>query len=180
MEFARNLKKRCVCGTNKDTVLSEEKHENCVYNLKFRDLIEEFPEQEGLLRKLWLLAVSTPDYGWQWDSLQKAYPMVPGLKKLGKLGHSDPKYWEIMEKLKGLEVDFRLDDYLDEKRHMCVVNESQLWELTECLGDDRPDKDRPVTKGQLMKCLSKPLTHELKEAVEDEQVIAFCEEMRYY
>jgi hypothetical protein len=173
----------------------KEKHANCVYNRRFRDLIVEYPERADMLYKMWFLAVSVPCYGFEWDLLQQAYPDVPGLRELGLFGPHDPQYADVIRNLSNLPVAadvasyFKLSNYQnipvgeDAMNEMCIVYDTQLWELTECLGDCIAGdirKSEPVSERTLSQWLPQPLTKSAYEAVSDPDVIAFCEYLRYY
>lgn len=191
MEFARKIM-TCDCAYIAKRLKHEDNHDNCVYNRRFRDLIAEYPEHEDMLFRMWFLAVNVPSYGHVWDQLQNAYPYVPGLKDLRFLGRDNPQYDEIMNSLAGLPVNpsvsayFNLDIYTktDVNNRLGAVYDARIWELIECIGNGDCDynirKSPPVSEEMLSAWFTRPLTKSVHEAVSDQEVINFCEYLRYY
>jgi hypothetical protein len=95
-------------------------------------------------------------YNVKWSDLAKKYPEQESLvKKLWSLTLAGPDY-------------------------STSPTASALWELTECLGNDRNSIKKPLTPMDFLVWLPRPRSEELTAAAKDPDVLAFCEVMRYY
>jgi len=187
MELAQSLKTRCSGEKHwGDEGYHPDQTHDCVYNLKWLDLIQQYPQHEGLLRDGWTLATCHPNYASEWRDLQEAYPDVPGLEDLKQKGSDHPQFSELMEQVRNREPAehvrnwFRLDYYFSNS--LTWTENSKVWELLECVGGGkyfRPGD--PVTPDRLAQsCFGEHPPPEVVSAAQNPDVISFCEVLRYY
>jgi len=121
-----------------------------VYDLKLIDLAGKYPEHEELIRKLWKIICDIPEY-WVVTE-QEWWTATTGS-------------WDYQKEYPEVPRDV-LSKFSYEK--------VQLWELTEGLGDYRHN-------ASLQRALTvKDFPWVCDKALLTDEVIAFCEVLRYY
>jgi hypothetical protein len=197
MEFGKSLKQKCACGFEIRLALTSggNKHENCVFDFKFADLAEKYPEQKDLIAKLWEICHTEPDFwvcaemeywearGVTWDSLRVAnlaekYPEHKDvLIKLLEKSRTDYEAFSEMAlwKAKGVnwDAEVKYPPIPKGELHEFAYKKAQLWQLTEGLGDHRDEHSLQ------RKLTVRDFPWVSRKSILTEDVLAFCDELRY-
>jgi hypothetical protein len=203
MELAKSLKQMCPCGFEIRIELTsgENKHQNCVFDLKLSDLAVRYPEHSDLIAKLWEICHTQVDFWFcakiqYWEEKGVTYDTLR-MDSLIK-NHPEDKdaiidLWHKKKQATTFDSEYSFDDYAE------ILRQMDVW-TAKGVDWDPPDVWPDVSQSELEKfAYNKVQLWELTETLGNDQhkltkddfpwvkrksiltddVIGFCQEMTY-